>query len=827
MRMRNLFIPIVVVALTACGQETPPPEPPSTGLPALADHVAGMTHMPGFLDLYWDEGAGKLFVAVEEFDAPFIYFVALARGVGSNDLALDRGQIGGSRLVRFQRSGPRVLLVQDNTGYVARSDNPAEVAAVEESFARSVLGGFEAVARGGETLLIDATSFFLRDAHRVGPRLQAAGEGQYKADETRSAIYLPLTRSFEANTEIEAIVTLAGAPEGPHLRTVTPDADTITVHQHHSFVRLPEPGYEPLPYDPRSGYSDPSSGWYMPLHHDYATPFDEPLRQPLTPRHRLTKRDPDAASSEAVEPIIYYVERGTPEPIRSALIDGASWWAAGFEAAGFRDAFRVELLPEGVDPLDIRYNVIRWVHRSTRGWSYGATIVDPRTGEILKGQVSLGSLRVRQDYLLAEGLLAPYEDQSVPEEMGEFALARIRQLSAHEVGHTLGLDHNFAASADGRASVMDYPFPLVTLGADGEVDLSAAYDTGLGEFDKRAIEYGYRQYGANEAAVEAREQLIRDRIAAGLHYVSDIHSRADLYARYPGAANPLGNLWDNGSDPVAELTRITALRARVLEGFSQRTVRYGRPLSSIENALVPMYLLHRYQIKAAAKSLGGQYFTYALRGDGQIPVSLVPPPAQRDALKALLATLEPSFLGLRPELVALIPPRPPGQPRPREIFPRKTGYVFDPLAAAAVGAGLTLDQLLDPLRAARMINARAIDVSQPGFQELVDAVMQATFYAPAAGGRDGELQRVVNSETLERLLSLAAHPEAMPQARAIAYDRVVELGEWLALQVPSATAGWRAHYRFAGGRIGRFLDSPESIPPSAPIAAPPGSPIGG
>ena len=825
--MRNLFVSIVFVVLAACGQESPPPDDPVTGLPSLSDHVAGMKHMPGFLDLHWDEENGRLFVAVEEFDAPFIYFVALARGVGSNDLALDRGQLGGSRLVRFQRSGPRVLLVQDNTGYVAHSDNPAEVAAVEESFARSVLGGFEVVARNGETLLIDATSFFLRDAHRVGPRLKAAGEGQYEADENRSAIYPPLTRSFADNTEIEAIVTLAGAPEGPHLPTVTPDADTVTVHQRHSFVRLPEAGYEPLPYDPRSGYSDPSSPWSMPLHHDYATPFDEPLRQPLTLRHRLAKRDPGAAVSEAVEPIVYYVERGTPEPIRSALMDGASWWAAGFETAGFRDAFRVELLPEGVDPLDIRYNVIQWVHRSTRGWSYGLTIVDPRTGEILKGQVSLGSLRVRQDYLLAEGLLAPYEDHTVPEEMGEFALARIRQLAAHEVGHTLGLDHNFAASADGRASVMDYPFPLVTLGADGGIDVSAAYDTGLGEFDKRAIEFGYRQYGDNEASAEGREQLIQDRIAAGLHYVSDIHSRADLYTRYPGAANPLGNLWDNGSDPVAELTRITALRARVLDRFSERTVRHGRPLSAIENALVPMYLLHRYQIQAAAKSLGGQYFTYALRGDGQIPVSFVPPAAQRDALAALLATLEPSFLGLRPELIALIPPRPPGQPRAREIFPRKTGYVFDPLAAAAVGAGLTLDQLIDPLRAARMINTHAIDASQPGFQELVNAVMQATFFAAPRDGRDGELQRVVNTETLERLLALAARPEAMPQARAIAYDSVVELGEWLERQVPVVTAGWRAHYRFASGRISRFLDNPESVPPSTPVPAPPGSPIGG
>lgn len=824
--MRRLLPCLLLTALAACGQNSPETADAPPGLPTIEKQVADLTHLPGFLDLYWDEEQGKLLVAVEDFDTPFIYYIALARGVGSNDLNLDRGQLGLSRLVRFQRSGPRVLLIQDNTGYVANSHNPAERRAVETSFARSVLGGFDAVAQSGERLLVDATAFFLRDAHGLGAKLRAAGEGDYRPDASRSAIFLPQTRSFPDNTEVEAVVSLTGRPEGPHLPTVTPDATTLTVHQHHSFVRLPPPGYEPLAFDPRSGFMDPSANWTKIAPQDYATGLGESLVRPLALRFRLQKTDPSAEISEAVEPIVFYVDPGAPEPIRSALIEGASWWAEAFEAAGFRDAYRVELLPPDADPLDIRYNVIQWVHRATRGWSYGTPIADPRTGEILKGQVSLGSLRVRHDYLLAEGLLSPYEDESVPEAMSEFALARIRQLSAHEVGHTLGLDHNFAASIDDRPSVMDYPFPRVKLDENGEIDISDAYGVGLGDFDRRAIEWGYRQF-ADEAATAGREQIIRERIDAGLIYVSDNHGRSDPYARYPGAAHPLGNLWDSGDDPIAELDRLIAVRARVLEQLSERAIRHGRPLATVENALVPMYLLHRFQIKAAAKSLGGQTFTYALRGDGQIPVIPVPPAAQRGALDVLLRTLEPGFLRLRPELVALIPPHPGGRPPSRETFPRHTGYVFDPLTAAGSAAGLTLDELLDPMRAARMINAHSQDPDQPGFGELVDRLMGITWYRRPVPAQDTDLQQVVNEAVLERLMAFADRPDAMPAARAIAYDRLVELTSWLEELMAVAEPRWRAHYRYAGGRLQRFLQSPTSIPPQAPLPSPPGSPIGG
>ncbi|MDJ0940099.1 MAG: zinc-dependent metalloprotease [Woeseiaceae bacterium] len=770
--------------------------------------------IPGFVPMYWDNAGGRLYVKVDAFDTPFIYQSSLPRGVGSNNLGLDRGQLGDTKLVRFVRSGPRVLLIEDNLGFRAVSDDADEKQAVDESFARSVIWGFNVASEAGGAVLIDGTDFFLRDAHGLSASLAASAEGAYSVDGSRSAIYLPRTKGFPDNTEVEAVITYVGSPTGPHLQTVVPDPTSVTVHLHHSFIRLPEDGYTPLPYDPRAGVIGFNYG--SPGFVDYASEIGTPLFTNYGRRHRLEKVNPDAEVSEAVEPIVYYVDRGAPEPVRSALIEGASWWNEAFEAAGYRDAFRVELLPEGADPMDVRYNVIQWVHRSTRGWSYGASVLDPRTGEILKGHVTLGSLRVRQDYMIAEGLLAPYKDDSVPPEMLEMSLARIRQLSAHEVGHTLGFEHNFAASTQDRASVMDYPFPLIKFAEDGSIDLSDAYDVGIGEWDTRTVIYAYQDFpdGTDEAA--ARAAIMAQTIAQGYRYAGD------ETARGVGAAHPGGNLWDNGADAINELEHLLAVRSYALERFSDDNIRRGQPNATLEEVLVPIYLLHRFQLHAVGKLVGGLDFAYSMRGDGQPQPRPVSADRQRVAIAALLTTLDPAMLRLPDGLAERIPPRPPGHPRTREMFASATGAVFDPLAPAAAAAALTLEVLLDPQRAARMNRG-----GSPGFDELVNELLQVTWFpSPLTQMEFDALQMQTNMLVVDGLLRLAIDEAADPSVRAVAHSAVMQIRA----RTERTARLERDVYSFlqlVGYKIDRVLDDPETLDATAPpVVVPPGSPIG-
>lgn len=779
---------------------------------SLADYEAH----EGFIDVFWDDRGGRMLMRVAEFDEPFIYQSSLPRGVGSNDIGLDRGQLGATKVVRFIRSGPKILLVEDNLGFRASGDNEAERQAVLESFARSVIWGFEDIDPSGEpnaaAAVVDATSFFIRDAHGVATTLGTAGEGAYSVDASRSAIYLPRTKAFPDNTEVEAIVTFTGEPTGQQLRTVAPDARAVTVHIHHSFIRLPDDDYEPLPYDPRSGV------WGLPYDaggfFDYTTPIGDKLAVDYGGRHRLRKVDPTAPISEAVEPIIYYLDRGAPEPVRSALLDGARWWNQAFEAAGYKDAFQVKMLPAGVDPMDVRYNVIQWVHRSTRGWSYGYGVIDPRTGEIIKGHVSLGSLRVRQDYLIAEGLLAPYEDEAVPPEMLEMALARIRQLSAHEVGHTLGFAHNMAASTQDRASVMDYPFPLIRIDENGQLDLSDAYDDKIGAWDERTVLYAYQDFADDVDENVARQQILEQTIAAGYKYV------ADGDARSISTSHPDGNLWDNGSDAIVELEHLLRVREIALQQFSERNIRIGRSLATLEEALVPLYLLHRFQIKAVGKLIGGQYFNYAMRGDGQQVTQTVAVARQQQAIDALIATLNPAALRLPDELVAMISPRPPNNPKSRETFSGATGLNFDAAAPAASAVALTLRVLLDPRRAARLARSGA-----PGFDSVTGALLSSSWFSRPVGGIDGTIQRQTNMQVMYGLLGLALNQAADADVRATALDEISDLQNWLERQTPRDSI-WRAHYGLAQYEIGRLLTDPSQIESVLDVTNPPGSPIG-
>lgn len=775
---------------------------------ALDDYEA----LDGYFDLWWDERGGRLLLGIEKFDDPFLYVSSLPRGVGSNDIGLDRGQLGATRVVRFVRSGPKVLLVADNLRYRADSDDADERRAIAESFARSVIWGFTDIDPSDDSTIVDATSFVVRDAHGAAARLAAFEEGDFRLDEARSAIYMPRTRAFPDNTEMEAVVTLAGRPTGRHLSSVVPDANSVTVHVHHSFIRLPDDGYEPLPYEPRSGVFGLGRDSHGFL--DYATPIGDTLQRDFAVRHRLVKVDPGAEVSEAVEPIVFYLDRGAPEPVRSALLDGARWWAEAFEAAGYKDAFRVELMPAGMDPMDVRYNVIQWVHRSTRGWSYGASVVDPRTGELLKGHVTLGSLRVRQDYLIAEGLLAPYEDESVPPEMLDMSLARIRQLSAHEVGHTLGFEHNFAASTQDRASVMDYPFPLIRIMDDGELDLADAYDVGIGDWDKRTVLYAYQDFPPGVDRAAARRQILDDTIAQGFRYV------ADKDARHRGTSHPWGNLWDNGDDAIAELQHLMRVRDVALSRFSERNIRIGRPLASIEEALVSVYLLHRFQIEAVGKLIGGSYFRYRMRGDAQDESSPVPVARQQQAIDALLGTLDPARLRLPRDLADAITPRVPGNPKSRETFSGATGADFDSLAPAKSAVALTLGVLLEPTRAARLVRAGA-----PGFGAVTGGLLDASWYAAPAAGTAAAIQRQTNMQVLYALLGLAFDQAADVGVRAQALAAVEDLDRWLAARSPRA-ALMRAHYAFARHEIARLRADPAAIRDVLPVTVPPGAPIG-
>ena len=806
----------------------------TSSLQSISDKTKDLMKSDGFFTTYYDAGKDQLWLEVVLSSSPdrdknslearpgmmapksidFLYVNSLAAGVGSNDIGLDRGQLGDTRVVYFERRGPKLLLIQPNLDYRAETDNPLERKSVAEAFASSVMWGFEIAAEEDGRVLIDLTPFLMRDAHGVSERLQSSGQGSYSLDKSRSALFTEAILNFPHNSEFEAILTFNGSRPGGWVRSVTPTPEALTVRQHHSFVKLPDPGYEKRAYDPRAGY-------FGITYQDYGTPITEPLVKRYIARHRLEKKDPEAAISEPVEPIVYYLDNGTPEPVRSALIDGARWWNQAFEAAGYKDAFRVEILPEDAHPLDVRYNVIQWIHRSTRGWSYGASVTDPRTGEIIKGHVSLGSLRVRQDYLIANGLLSPFDDEGnviedATNESLEMALARIRQLSAHEIGHTLGIMHNFAASTNQDASVMDYPHPQPKLiEKEGEImiDLSAPYDTGIGEWDKLAVRYGYEDYPEGVDEKEALDQLLDEGYATGLRFISDQDARAR------GGAHPSAHLWDFGPDPVKQLSDIMDIRRKALEDFDESVIPSGRALAEMEDVLVPIYFFHRYQVEATVKLIGGMDYSYKLKGDSQASPEVLDDQTQRAALEALLGVLRPDELTVPEHILDLIPPRPSGIQSTRELFQGNTGPTLDALSIAEASADFTVSLLLDPARANRLVEYSA-RVETIGLQEVLDQLLQFSWFAgEPAPDYEGQVQRVLNHVILRNVLGLASSKEANPVTKAIVHEALLNL------------EGYLEEYEDADSLYALYLletyfDEPTTfeVPPAPSL--PPGAPIG-
>ena len=783
----------------------------------LAAATAGLDAHAGLLPTWIDRKTGHILIALpaagsDGVSARFIYQVYLRASLGSTPVGLDRDQPGATQILVFRRVGPKVYAEYENTDFRAEGGSQEEKGAVTDSFAKSTVWAGDIKAEGPDgALLVDITGFLTRDAHGVVEALRRSKQGSFKLDLDLSHPDLDAVFAFPENLEFEATQTFTADDPGEEVRGIAPDPHSITLTTHHSLIKLPPPGFETRLADPHFSTIDQ-------LVTNYAAPLASPLAYRIAPRFRLEKLDPTAARSRVKKPIVFYVDRAAPEPVRSALIEGASWWAEAFDKAGYIDAFRVEILPEGVSPLDARYNVINWVHRQTRGWSYGEGINDPRTGEIIKGSVLLGSQRVRQDRMIYEGLLgAENTGKGGPNDPTQIALARIRQLAVHETGHALGFDHNFAGSTIGRASVDDYPPPRVLI-KDGALDLSDAYAKGVGAWDLFVVSWLYSEAppGVDEKAALAK--IVSDGFASGLKFVSDSD------ARPLGSANPVGSLWDDGPDPVQGLRHTLEVRRIALANFGPHNLPLGAPMSDLKRVIVPIYLFHRYEVDAAAKLIGGVDYTYAANGDGHERADAVSGDRQRAALGELLKTVEPAALDLPEPLIQALNSGRSDTRDPQfetEVFGDDATPVFDLPGAADVAADLTFSAILEPSRLNRVADqgARLAGGLTTGalLGETIDTVFTDKADDPPHAA---EIRRRVRARLVLDLQHAADDKRTSPTARAEIVSALVGLQDRLkAAKVGGAD---KAFDRSLAGDIEhpRAGSAPESL------KVPPGMPIG-
>jgi len=765
----------------------------------------------GFFNFEYSQNQDKIFLEITDLDKEFLYVQSLTTGIGSNDVGLDRGQLGNEVVVKFVRVGNKILLIQPNLKYRAITDNALEKKSVEEAFAQSVLYGFEIKENKGDTYKIDFTPFLMEDAHGVASKLKRGKHGNFSLNSSKNALSLGRTKAFPENVEFEALLTFDGEATSQTLREVLPNNNSITVTQHHSFVKLPDNNYKKRAFDPRSG------AIYI-SYFDYSTPVFEPLEKRYITRHRLEKKNPKQEISEPVEPIIYYLDPGTPEPVRSALLDGARWWNEAYEAIGYKDAFQVRMMPEGADPMDVRYNVIQWVHRSTRGWSYGANVIDPRTGEIIKGHVSLGSLRIRQDFLIAQALLnKPFsKNDEAHDRMMEMAIARIRQLAAHEVGHTLGFTHNFSASSNENSSVMDYPHPQFKM-ENEEIVVDDAYSVGIGVWDKFTVKYSYADVPIEATEDQFLNSILEEAATQELRFIADSDARAS------GGANIYAHLWDNGKSATDGLEDLLAIRKKAISNFSIDNIRKGETYSTLEDVFVPLYFLHRYQTEAVSKVIGGLDYSYAVKGDNQIPVQTASVEDQKNALNVYLKTLNAEFLAIPKDILKLFPPRAYGYERGRETFKSQTGVAFDALGAAGTASDLSLQYLLHPERSARLIQQKSLDNSQLSLEEVLDELLSATIKKTFKDPYLQEVQNTINYNVLQHLLNLTVNKHSIPQVKAVANYKIASLESWLKTNLTNNKI-FRTQLIM---EIEQFREKPELFKPlvQAP-KIPDGSPIG-
>ncbi len=797
---------LVAISAPSMAQQVSTPAPSG-----ITGKTAGMEKRDGFIPVYLDNKEGKILLEIPHDSLRALVFMTMATGLGSNPIGIDRGANGPENVARFDRNGGRVLVVFENWNYRTSASNSAHSRTIAESFPPSTVASLPIVAEEGGRMLVDATDFFMRDWMDVAATLTASNEGSYSIAKDRSSAYRPYTKAFPGNTEVDVSLTFvtAGRP-GNTVSSIVPNGQSFTLRQHVSIVPLPDDSFRPRQMDPRVGY-------FGIRFKDYAQPIQNALDQRWASRHRLERVNPNDPNSPFKDPIVYYIDRGIPEPVRSATVEGARFWIEAFDRAGLRGAFRVEDLPEGADPMDIRYNVVQWENRNERGWSIGGALGDPRTGEIIKGMARMDSHRARTDYNLYAGLMGA--DAAAADTA--FVLARVRQVTSHEIGHTLGLAHNYIASTYERGSLMDYPPPRVRLGPGGNIDISAAYDSGPGEYDVWAIRWGYGIFPGNEQ--DSLAAIVREGLRKGFLFLSDDDARPEY------ASDPRTNLWDDAATPLEFLQHQTAVRRVAMSRFGERNIRVGEPISLLQERFVPVYLMHRFAINSVSKTIGGLEYANAVRGDAVQATRPVPAVQQRRALAALVAELRPSELAIPDTVVTLLGPRPYDYSPYVELFGSRTRPAFDELGAMRTLSQMIVDAVLQRERAARVVQSALHETNPVTLNEIVDALATPQWTAGAARAanvRNATIDRIVQRSVADRLLVLASDKEASPEVRSLVEFKMRQLRDRARTLSLSGTVDDRAHWSAIGGDFTRWLDRQELPTPSPALRPPPGDPFG-
>jgi hypothetical protein len=816
----RLAFTFLAAGVSSLGAQTPtaavPQQQPST---TIASRTAGFERRDGFIPLYLDSRQGRLYAELPSGTTRALFWTGLATGFGSNPVGLDRGASGDEQVVRFDRDGDRVLMVFENMGYRTSLDNAAHRRSIEESFPTSTVASLPLLAEEGNRTLVDLTEVAYRDWNDVAGTLARLNQGTYTVARDRSSIDRAHTRAFPTNSEIDVALTFAttGRPGGIMAR-IAPDGRSFTLRQHLSLLPLPDAGYRPRELDPRVGF-------FGITFKDYGQPLQRPLETRWISRHRLERTDPADPRSPIRNPIVYYVDAGIPEPVRQATLDGVRWWSEAFDRAGLTGAFRAELLPEGADPMDARYNVVQWENRNERGWSVGGALGDPRTGEMLKGMARMDSHRARTDYNLYAALMGA--DAAAADTA--FILARVRQVSAHEVGHTLGLSHNYIASISERASVMDYPAPRVRLTPGGEIDISQAYAKGPGDYDVWAIRWGYGIFPVASER-DSLAAIVREGLARGYLYLSDADARPE------SSSDPRTTLWDDAADPITFLKHQSDVRRVALSRFGLRNIRAGEPVATLQERLAPLYFWHRFAINGTAKNIGGMTYANTVKGDQQTATRPVDARTQRAALSALLAALQPAELAIPDTVIALLGPRPSGFAGPvnnsnspvDELFRGRTSPAFDELAAARTLSQMIVDAILQRERAARLVAFASRGPDMLTLGETIDSLVAATWTRREGvrGAKQAALQRVTQRAVADRLLTLAADSEASPEVRAVAEYEIGRLRPVALRASGSGDTMSRAHWSSIAGDFARWIDRRELPKPTPALVAPPGDPFG-